>query len=147
AMGPPEGEAEVVDAPPAPRSGPVLRDRRIVIGAAAAIVICVAAGIWIVLRNGPATTNPPVSSIAVLPFDDLSRQKDQAYFCQGMADELIYALAQVRGLNVVARGSSFRFAGKPQDARDVGAKLGADAVLEGSLRREGNGLRITAELV
>jgi TolB-like protein/DNA-binding winged helix-turn-helix (wHTH) protein/Tfp pilus assembly protein PilF len=147
AMGPPEGPAEVVDVPPVPRAGPVPRGRRIAIGAAAAIAICAAAGAWIVLRNGHATTNPPVNSIAVLPFADLSPQKDQAYFCEGLADELIYALAQVRGLNVVARGSSFRFASKPQDARDVGAKLGVNAVLEGSLRREGNGLRITAELV
>ena len=65
---------------------------------------------------------------------DLSPQKDQAYFCEGVAEELIYALTQVRGLKVVARGSSFRFAGKQQDARDVGAKLGVDSVLEGSLR-------------
>jgi TolB-like protein len=84
-------------------------------------------------------TNPPVSSIAVLPFADLSPQKDQAYFCEGVAEELIYALTQVRGLKVVARGSSFRFAGKQQDARDVGAKLGVDSGLEGGLLREETG--------
>ncbi len=141
------GPAGEVDVLPAPPSGPVLRGRRILIGAAAALAICAAAGIWIVWRDGRAMTNPPVSSIAVLPFADLSPQKDQAYFCEGVAEELIYALTQVRGLKVVARGSSFRFAGKQQEARDIGAKLGVDSVLEGSLRRQGDALRITALLV
>jgi TolB-like protein/DNA-binding winged helix-turn-helix (wHTH) protein/Tfp pilus assembly protein PilF len=141
------GPAGDLDVLPVPRSGPVPRGRRILIGAAAALVICAAAGAWIVWRDGRAMTNPPVRSIAVLPFADLSPQKDQAYFCEGVAEELIYALTQVRGLKVVARGSSFRFAGKQQDARDVGAKLGVDSVLEGALRREGDGLRITARLV
>ena len=139
----PRGDVDVL---PAPRSGPVLRLPRILIGSVA-LAICAAAGIWIVWRDGRAMTNPPVSSIAVLPFADLSPQKDQAYFCEGVAEELIYALTQVKGLKVVARGSSFRFAGKQQDARDVGAKLGVDSVLEGVLRREGDWLRITAWLV
>jgi TolB-like protein/DNA-binding winged helix-turn-helix (wHTH) protein/Tfp pilus assembly protein PilF len=147
AVGPAVEPAGEVEALPAPRSGSAVRGRRILTGAAAAVAICAAAGTWMVGRNGRAINNPPVSSIAVLPFADLSPQKDQAYFCEGLAEELIYSLAQVKGLSVVARGSSFGFAGKQQDARYVGAKLGVDSVLEGSLRREGNALRITAELV
>src|SRR4051794_13694934 len=147
ALGPVADVDVDVDVPPPPRSRPAQRGRRILIGAVAALAVCAAAGTWIVWRHGRAMANPPVSSIAVLPFADLSPRKDQAYFCEGVAEELIYALAQIRGLKVVARGSSFRFAGKQQDARDVGAKLGVDSVLEGALRREGDGLRITARLV
>ena len=85
------GPAGDLDVLPVPRSGPVPRGRRILIGAAAALAICAAAGTWIARRDGRAMTNPPVSSIAVLPFADLSPQKDQAYFCEGVAEELIYA--------------------------------------------------------
>src|SRR5438046_10804 len=93
------------------------------------------------------TSSPPEKSIAVLPFLDLSETKDQEYFCDGMSEEILEALAKVEGLRVVARTSSFSFKGKSTDVSEVGKKLNVENVLEGSLRREGNRVRITAELI
>jgi eukaryotic-like serine/threonine-protein kinase len=89
---------------------------------------------------------PPPPAIAVMPFTDMSPEKDQEYFCDGIAEELINALAQVEGLRVVCRSSAFRF-GANRDVRDVGAKLNVNAVLEGSVRRAGDRLRIMVQLV
>jgi serine/threonine-protein kinase len=93
------------------------------------------------------TSLPPEKSIAVLPFLDLSETKDQEYFCDGMSEEILDALAKVEGLRVVARTSSFSFKGKNVNPSDVGKKLNIANVLEGSLRREGNRVRVTAELI
>src|SRR5438876_4092623 len=93
------------------------------------------------------TSSPPEKSIAVLPFLDLSETKDQEYFCDGMSEEILEALATVEGLRVVARTSSFSFKGKSVNAREVGEKLSVANVVEGSLRREGNRVRVTAELI
>ena len=84
--------------------------------------------------------------IAVLPFADLSREQDQEYFCDGLAEEIIYALTRVKGLRVIARTTSFAFKGEKMDVREIGRKLGVDTVLEGGVRRSGNRLRITVEL-
>jgi TolB-like protein len=89
----------------------------------------------------------PQKSIAVLPFLDLSQTKDQEYFCDGMSEEILEALAKVEGLRVVARTSSFSFKGKSVDVGEVGKKLNVENVLEGSLRREGNRVRITTQLI
>jgi TolB-like protein/Flp pilus assembly protein TadD len=87
------------------------------------------------------------TSIAVLPFADMSAAKDQEYFSDGFAEQLINDLAKVSGLKVVGRTSAFQFRGKNEDLRDVGRKLGVANVLEGSVSREGNHVRITAELI
>src|SRR6266513_1155740 len=94
-----------------------------------------------------ATSLPPNKSIAVPPFVDLTPAKDQEYFCAGMSEEILDALAKVDGLRVVARTSSFSFKGKSVNAREVGEKLNVANVLVGSLRREGNRVRVTAELI
>ncbi len=86
-------------------------------------------------------------SIAVLPFVDLSQAHDQEYFCDGISEEILDALAKVEGLRVVARTSSFSFKGKNADVAEIAQKLNVQNVLEGSLRREGNRIRITAQLV
>jgi adenylate cyclase len=93
------------------------------------------------------TSSPPEKSIAVLPFADLSEAKDQEYFCDGMSEEILDALAKVDGLRVVGRTSSFSFKGENANVSEVGKKLNVASVLEGTLRREGNRVRITAELV
>src|SRR6266567_898896 len=93
------------------------------------------------------TTSPPEKSIAVLPFLDLSETKNQEYFCDGMSEEILEALAKVEGLRVVSRTSSFSFKGKNVNASEVGEKLNVANVLEGSLRREGNRVRVTADLI
>ncbi len=87
------------------------------------------------------------NSIAVLPFADLSPQKDQEYFCDGMAEELTSTLAKIDQLKVASRTSAFQFKGKAYDIRDIGDKLQVQAVLEGSVRKAGNKLRITVQLV
>jgi len=86
-------------------------------------------------------------TIAVLPFVNRSADPQDEYFSDGLTDELIHALTKVEGLRVVARGSAFQFKGKPYDVRQVGEQLQVGVVLEGSVRRSGNRLRITAQLV
>ncbi len=86
-------------------------------------------------------------SIAVLAFSDMSPEQDQEYFCDGISEEIINRLARLEGLRVVARTSSFAFKGRSQDIRTIGASLGVGAVLEGSVRKAGNQLRITVELL
>jgi serine/threonine-protein kinase len=114
---------------------------------AIAIVAVLAASVWIAVRKGSRPDGrPELASIAVLPFEDLSSQHDQEYFCDGMTEEIIDALTKVGGFRVVARTSSFAFKGKQQDIREIGKKLNVGAVLEGSVRKYGNKLRVTAQL-
>ena len=87
-----------------------------------------------------------LSSIAVLPFLDFSPNRDQEYFSDGLTEEIINALTRLEGLRVVARTSAFQFKGKALDIRSVGEQLGVGAVLEGSVRKDGVRLRITAQL-
>ena len=86
-------------------------------------------------------------SIAVLPFVDMSPKKDQEYFCDGLAEELINALTHIKTLRVAARTSAFSFKGEKYDVREIGDKLNVDAILEGSIRKAGERLRITVQLV
>jgi serine/threonine protein kinase len=88
-----------------------------------------------------------IPSLAVLPFMDMSADKDNEYFCDGLSEELINALSHIRELRVVARTSAFAFKGKEIDVRELGEKLNVGAVLEGSVRKSGQRLRITAQLV
>jgi TolB-like protein len=88
-----------------------------------------------------------IRSIAVLPFKDLSPLHDQDYFCEGLAEELINALTQVNELKVAARTSSFFFKGKDEDIREIGRRLDVASILEGSVQKAGNRLRITAQLI
>ena len=88
-----------------------------------------------------------VASIAVLPFLDLSPDRDQDYFCEGLADELINSLASLPNLYVASRTSSFRFKSTTLDIREVGQRLNVSTVLEGSVRKAGNNFRITTQLI
>jgi TolB-like protein/Tfp pilus assembly protein PilF len=92
-------------------------------------------------------TELSAKSIAVLPFVDLSQAKDQEYFCDGISEEILDALAKVEGLRVVARTSSFAFKGKNAEVSEIAQKLNVRNVLEGSLRRDGNRIRISAQLI
>ncbi len=89
----------------------------------------------------------PENSIAVLPFSDLSPQADQAYFADGLSEELLNLLAQVDGLHVAARTSSFAFRDPQKDIREIGRLLNVRTVLEGSVRTAGNRVRLTAQLI
>src|SRR5438132_7737098 len=90
---------------------------------------------------------PAGSSVAVLPFVNLSRDKDDEYFSDGITEEVINALANVEGVRVVCRTSAFAYKGKNLSVRKIGEELAVSTVLEGSVRREGNELRIAAQLI
>jgi len=95
----------------------------------------------------PAMAQPArATSIAVLPFTDMSATKDQDWFCDGIAEEVLNALTPLEGLRVAARTSAFSFKGKSDDLRTIGEKLNVTTVLEGSVRRAGDRVRITAQL-
>jgi TolB-like protein/tetratricopeptide (TPR) repeat protein len=106
-----------------------------------------------VSRHKPAAPEPstpaagPIASIAVLPFADMSPGHDQEYLCHGLAEELINALTHVDGLRVAARTASFQFRGKGEDIRHVGEQLNVEALLEGSVRKSDDRLRVTVQLI
>src|SRR5262249_13528034 len=91
--------------------------------------------------------HPRRASIAVLPFVNMSPEPEQDYFCDGISEEIINALTRVSGLNVIARTSAFQFKGAAVDIREVGQRLGADLVIEGSVRKAGMHLRIAAQAI
>jgi serine/threonine protein kinase/Tfp pilus assembly protein PilF len=97
--------------------------------------------------NGLSAAARPKPSVAVLPFINMSTDKEQDYFCEGIAEDLINDLTHVKGLRVAARTSAFSFKGKSADIREIGRKLGVDMLLEGSVRKAGDRLRITAQLI
>ncbi len=86
-------------------------------------------------------------SIAVLPFTNMSSDSEQEYFCDGIAEDILNDLTQLEGLHVVARTSSFAFKDKTLDIREIGLQLGAQTIVEGSVRKTENSLRITAQLI
>jgi len=103
-------------------------------------------------RPREATPAPEVAadrgmSIAVLPFEDMSERQDQAYFCEGIAEEILNTLARVEDLRVASRMSSFHFGARSADVQEVGRRLNVGAVLEGSVRKSGDHMRITTQLV
>jgi len=98
-------------------------------------------------RSPPSLCVPEKASIAVLPFANLSGDPDQEYFADGMVDEIITALSRIRWLAVIARNSSFTYKGRSVDVKQVGRELGVCYVLEGSVRKAGARVRITAQLI
>jgi adenylate cyclase len=95
----------------------------------------------------PATTNGAAASIAILPFTNMSGDPEQEYFSDGITEDIITDLSKIAGLTVIARNSSFTYKGRSVDVRVVGRELGVRSVLEGSIRRAGNRVRITAQLI
>ena len=97
--------------------------------------------------SAPAPSAIPEKSIAVLPFVDMSEKHDQEYFGDGMAEEILNLLVKIPELKVIGRTSSFQFKGKTDDLRAIGSALGAAYVVEGSVRRSGDHVRVTAQLI
>jgi serine/threonine-protein kinase len=139
--------------------------RRWLWAAGAAAVFAAAAILWLTIQRqaGPGAISEPsasapasttgaapvaeTNSLAVLPFTDLSSGKDQEYFSDGLTEELLNALVKIPELKVAGRTSSFAFKGKNEDLRSIARKLGVSNILEGSVRKAGNKIRITAQLV
>ena len=99
------------------------------------------------VATAPVANSAPKKSIAVLAFTDLSPQHDQEYFSDGMAEEILNALAQVKDMKVAGRTSSFFYKGRNEDLRTIGKALDVANVLEGSVRKQGDKVRITAQLI
>ncbi len=129
------------------------RAKRMAFLAVVIIVVGAAAGLGVHFwsSNHSAQTPGAVAihdkSIAVLPFTDMSEKKDQEYFADGMAEEIIDVLVKIPGLKVISRTSSFQFKGKTEDLRSIATQLGVAYVLEGSVRKSGDHLRVTAQLI
>ena len=123
---------------------------------AGGIVVLIGAIIWQQVANPQAATAPELAaraeagegaSVAVLPFADMSPDSDQAYFADGISEEILNVLVRIPGLQVAGRTSSFAYRGQDQDLREIGNALDVSHVLEGSVRRSGTRLRITAQLI
>lgn len=102
------------------------------------------------LAPAPEPVQPhaaPEASVAILPFSDLSEARNQDYFCDGLAEEILIALSRVRGLRVASRTSSFRFRDGATDPREIGRLLNVGAIMEGSVRKAGERIRVTAQLI
>ncbi len=122
--------------------------RRYVLGAAVLALLLAAASLyWLGLPIKHPQPPLEAPSIAVLPFVDMSPEKNQEYFSDGLAEELLNELAQTPGLRVAGRTSSFQFKGKNEDLRSIGKQLNVTTILEGSVRRQGNRARITTQLI
>ena len=120
--------------------------------AGVALVFIALGAYWLAGRHaagrGPATpASAEATSIAVLPFADLSAARDQQYFADGLSEEMIDLLAKIPRLRVIGRTSSFQFKGKDADLRDIGRRLGVQHLLEGSVRKDGDRLRIGVQLI
>jgi serine/threonine protein kinase/Tfp pilus assembly protein PilF len=121
-------------------------------GAALLLLILITA-VWVTQQTKNQDTKPSatvplgIASVAVLPFADMSANRDQEYFSDGLAEELLNSLSKIPGLRVTARTSSFQFKGKNEDLRVIGKKLGVASVLEGSVRKDGKRVRISVQLV
>jgi adenylate cyclase len=107
----------------------------------------VAAFVIVSKKSAKLASSAPEKSIAVLPFVDMSQDRDQEYFSDGIAEELLNRLAQIPDLKVAARTSAFQFRGKNLDMADIGRQLKVGHVLEGSVRKSGGNLRISAQLI
>jgi TolB-like protein/Tfp pilus assembly protein PilF len=139
-------------APRARRAGGLGKRAAIAAAVVVGVGIAIALGLHFLPQGRGGGKSPAVAaitdkSIAVLPFTDMSEKKDQEYFADGMAEEIIDLLVKVPGLKVISRTSSFQFKGKTQDLRSIATQLGVAYVLEGSVRKSGDRLRVTAQLI
>jgi TolB-like protein len=130
-----------------PRLAPIEHKAMLATASGIVIVLLVVAAFWFAWTKRAPYTAGMTPSIAVLPFADLSPAKDQEYFSDGLAEELLNSLVKMQGLHVAARASSFQFRGKNEDLRVIGQKLNVATVLEGSVRKQGQRVRISAQLI
>ena len=114
---------------------------------AASVLILLIAGVFLYLKYFNQQNNTVEKSIAVLPFVDMSAAKDQEYFSDGLSEELLNLLSKISELKVIGRTSSFSFKGKNEDLRSIAQKLGVAHILEGSVRKDRNKIRVTAQLI
>ena len=144
----PQIEFRHAGAPPWPIARWAIGPRQLAVLVAAALVVV--SGAWFALqwlKSPPTQVSSTVPAVAVLPFDDLSTDQNLGYFGDGVAEDIITALSRFPDLVVVARSSSFAYKGKAVDMRQVGKELGVGYVVEGSVRKEGEKIRIISQLI
>src|ERR1700726_1016627 len=120
------------------------RRRNLIMLVATGVVISAAAGFFLLPRAAPRKID---KSIAVLPFENLSDEKENAYFADGVQDDILTNLSKIGDLKVISRTSVMPYRGAPHSAREVGKALGVSTILEGSVRRSGNRVRVTVQLI
>lgn len=130
----------------APRAGAGVRSPAALVAIAAAVLLAVGIGALVWLVGGSGVPRLPAASIAVLPFTSLSDEREDAWFAEGLGDEMMSALAGVEGLQVAARASAYALRGEKLDIQAIGQRLGVASVLEATVRRDGQRLRINAQL-
>lgn len=123
------------------------RVRRYSAAAATLLLVLAISGVYGIRGVWPVVPPPTARSVAVLPFVNMSSDPENTYFSDGLSEQIIAALTRIDGLRVAARTSSFALRERPLDVRAIGDTLGVATVLEGSVRRDGNSLRITAQLI
>jgi TolB-like protein/class 3 adenylate cyclase/Flp pilus assembly protein TadD len=127
------------------RPAPTFRRKHLLIAAAALLTAVAAIGFWIYSRQAPVT--PSEKSIAVLPFENLSEEKGNAYFTEGIQEEILTRLARVADLKVIARTSTQQFQSKPANLSEIAKQLGVANILEGSVQRSADQVRVNAQLI
>jgi len=121
-----------------------------------AVILTILIGVYFLFKGKPSPPEPGAKtatestwkkSIAVLPFTDLSSKKNQEYFCDGMTEDIITKLTHIRELKVISRTSVIRYKNTRKDIKDIGKELGVATILEGSIRKEGDTIRVSAQLI
>lgn len=142
------GQLAPAQFPPAPLSQPQSRRRRIArVVILTALTLLIASSLWLGWNSRIAHGSPDIRSLAVLPLANLSRDSDQDYFADGMTEQLTTDLGQISALRVISRTSAMHYKGTNRKLPDIARELGVDAVVEGSVERAGNQVRITAQLI
>src|SRR5215472_2487055 len=129
----------------ASRPAPTFRRKHLLIAAAVLLTAVAAIGFWIYSRQ--PTVTPSGKSIAVLPFENLSRDADNAYFAEGIKDEILTKLATVHDLKVISRTSTAKYQSKPDNLKTVAQELGVSTVLEGAVQKAGDKVRVNVQLI
>jgi TolB-like protein/Tfp pilus assembly protein PilF/class 3 adenylate cyclase len=138
-----ERAAKVAGSPPAP----TLRRKHLLITATALLTAVAAVGVWIYSRLTPVTPAAPAKSIAVLPFENLSEEKGNAYFADGIQEEILTRLSKIADLKVIARTSTERYKSAPANLREIAEQLGVANVLEGSVQKAADQVRVNVQLI
>src|SRR5262249_49692528 len=137
----------------ASRPAPTFQRKHVLIASAALLTAFAGIGFWIYSRQAsvtplmPAIPSPPAKSIAVLPFENLSEEKGNAYFAEGIKDEILTKLATVRDLKVISRTSTAKYQSKPDNLKTVAQELGVSTVLEGAVQKAGDKVRVNVQLI
>jgi TolB-like protein len=126
---------------------PTLRRKRVLIAAAVVLIAAISMGIWFYLRQANITSLPPEKSIAVLPFENLSDEKANAYFAAGIQDEILTRLSKIAALKVISRTSTQKYKSAPDNLRDIGKQLGVATLLEGSVQKVANAAHVNVKLI